>query len=67
MIGRPIRATIPDQEDRLDFESVPDAVAACRRYFMRGGRETCEILQGRLIYRINVDPTWICKSEDDLP
>jgi len=46
-------------DGETDFrESVPAAVAACRQYFMRGGREPCAIYQDYLIYTVTVDPRW---------
>jgi hypothetical protein len=39
-------------------DSVPDAVAACRRYFMAGGRLPCTIEHDGLIYTITLRYGW---------
>jgi hypothetical protein len=57
-----IKAEIPDEENSMWFSSVPDAVAACRRYFMNGGKLSCRVYQDSLIYTIDVQPNWNGKT-----
>lgn len=58
-MGNPIICIIPDKEKPLNFPSVPDAVAECRRYFMRGGKNTCKVFQDNLIYNIEISEKYI--------
>lgn len=52
-----IRLNISGQKEQW-HASVPDAVAACRRYFMAGGTYPCVIEQDGLIYTITLRPDW---------
>jgi hypothetical protein len=53
-----ISLKIPDEKGLIYPPSVPDAVAACRRYFMKGGRKTCTIKQDFLVYKIKPSREW---------
>lgn len=46
-----------DNRKRL-YPSVPDAVAAARRYFMSGGTKPAVIKQDYLIYTITTSSDW---------
>jgi hypothetical protein len=39
-------------------ESLPDALAVCRRYFIGGGREECSIRYDGLILTVALKPDW---------
>jgi hypothetical protein len=56
-VDGPIRLRIDGEKER-NFASVPDAVAACRTYFMGGGRGACKIAQDHLIYTVEVSQDW---------
>lgn len=56
-MSRPISLQIEGKE-KQHFESVPDAIAACRRHFMAGERSPCTVIQDHLIYTVNVSPDW---------
>jgi hypothetical protein len=45
-------------KDDHNFESVPDAIAACRRHFMEDSRTPCKALQDHLVYSITVSEKW---------
>jgi len=57
-----IKCELSCDAGELWFESVPDAVAACRRYFIGGGRGSCRIFQDDLIYTIDLSLAWNGKS-----